>query len=110
VEIMVTDPNAHLLRSGMSADLEIVTESYRDVPLIPVTAVKGQGKRRFVELATGEQRPIKTGATDGVKMVVIEGLSEGDEIISSGSASKGPGREERGGKRMMPFGPPRGKR
>jgi len=111
VEIMVTDPDANLLRSGMSADLEIVTARYDDVPLIPVTAIKGQGKRRFVELANGEQRPIKTGPTDGVKMVVLEGLSGGEEIVGPGGRSKGGGHGDRDHKRMMPFGPPpRGKR
>ncbi len=72
----------------MSADLDIVTQRYEDVALIPITAIQGQGKRTSVTLATGERRRIKTGPTDGIRMVVLEGLEPGDEIASIGGPSK----------------------
>ena len=108
VEIIVTDDQAQLLRSGMSADLEIVTSQHKNVPLIPVTAVKGRGTKRFVILASGERRMIKTGPTDGTKMVVLGGLEGGEEIVVSGRSKKAGGPERGGRKRMMPFGPRRG--
>ncbi|NUP05979.1 MAG: efflux RND transporter periplasmic adaptor subunit [Polyangiaceae bacterium] len=87
VEILVADKNSSLLRSGMSADVEIVVAEQKDVLLVPLIAVETSGRSRFVRLANGEQRPIKTGTTDGTRMVVLEGISEGDDILASAPAS-----------------------
>lgn len=89
VEIVVTDKNAALLRSGMSADVEIVTAKQEDVLLVPLVAVETSGRARFVRLANGEQRPIKTGATDGNRMIVLEGIDEGDTILAAAPAPSG---------------------
>ncbi|KYF48092.1 hemolysin D [Sorangium cellulosum] len=94
VEIVVKDKDASLLRSGMSADVEIVTAEQKDVLLVPLLAVQSAGKRRFVRLASGEERPIKTGATDGAHMVVLEGLSEGDDVLASAPPAAGPGPQQ----------------
>jgi HlyD family secretion protein len=83
VEIAVIDSAAGLLRSGMSADVEIVTAEQKDTLLVPLLSVQSSGKRRFVKLANGEERTIQTGATDGTRMVVTEGLREGDEVLAS---------------------------
>jgi HlyD family secretion protein len=81
VEIVVTDKDANLLRSGMSADLEIVTTRQEGVLLVPLTAIQSEGAVRNVRLASGERRAVKTGATDGTQIVILEGLEEGDEIL-----------------------------
>lgn len=83
VEIAVVDESSRLLRSGMSADIEIVTSEQKDVLLVPLLSVQSQGRRRFVKLPSGEERTIKTGGTDGAQMVVVEGLSEGDQVLAS---------------------------
>ncbi len=87
VEIIVVDKNKGLLRSGMSADVEIVTSELKDVLLIPLLSIETSGRSRFVRLPNGEQRPIKTGTTDGSRMVVLEGVDEGDSILASAPAS-----------------------
>jgi hypothetical protein len=43
-------------------------------------------------------------------MIVLDGLAEGDEIVVGGRSTKSDQSEERSGRKMMPFGPPRGKR
>jgi HlyD family secretion protein len=83
VEIAVVDESAQLLRSGMSADIEIVTAEQKDVLLVPLVAVQSAGKRRFVKLASGEDRTIATGSTDGSQMVVTEGLNDGDHVLAA---------------------------
>ncbi|MGK4003812.1 efflux RND transporter periplasmic adaptor subunit [Sorangium sp. So ce1036] len=114
VEIVVKDKDASLLRSGMSADVEIVTAEQKDVLLVPLLAVQSQGKRRFVRLESGEERTIRTGATDGTHMVVLEGLSEGDDVLASAPAVTESGPQgPRGGQnpmRGMRMGAPRGGR
>ncbi|WP_437573343.1 efflux RND transporter periplasmic adaptor subunit [Sorangium sp. So ce887] len=99
VEIVVNDKEASLLRSGMSADVEIVTAEQKDVLLVPLLAVQSAGKRRFVRLTSGEERPIKTGATDGTHMVVVEGLSEGDDVLASAPVTGAPGSQQGQGQR-----------
>lgn len=80
VEITITDEDASILRSGMSADLEIVTDRREGVLVVPLAAVHSRGAQRFVRLAGGEERRIVTGATDGMRLEVLEGLKEGDEL------------------------------
>lgn len=108
VEIAVIDEDASLLRSGMSADLEIVTARNEDVVLVPITAVQGQGGRQFVTMATGEQRRVRTGGTDGTSIVVLEGLRAGEQIASAGgsatrSSNRSASNERRQGG-MLPMG------
>jgi HlyD family secretion protein len=83
VEVRVTDAQASLLRSGMSADLEIVTAEQQGVLLVPLSAIQSKNKNRFVKLQSGEERPIETGSTNGTDMVVTSGLDEGDTILAS---------------------------
>jgi HlyD family secretion protein len=112
VEIVVTDENASSLRSGMSADLEIVTESHEGVPLIPITAIQGQGRRQFVTLSNGERRAVKTGATDGIRLVVLQGLEAGDLISTKAptSSTKRPANPSKATKSLIPVGGGRGRR
>jgi HlyD family secretion protein len=84
----------------MSADIDIVTAEQKDVVLVPLVAVQSAGKRRFVKLANGEERSIRTGSTDGTQMVVTEGLGEGERVLAAAPpASAGPQNNQRG---MMP--------
>lgn len=82
VEIAVVDESAQLLRSGMSADIEIVTAEQKDALLVPLVAVQSSGRRRFVKLPNGEERTIATGSTDGTMMVVQNGLSDGERVLA----------------------------
>lgn len=114
VEIGIVDENASLLRSGMSADVEVLTKKEEGVLLVPLVAVQSSGRQRFVRLAGGERREIKTGANDGAQMVVLSGLDEGDVILataeSSGSSSNKSGSSQRSGGMGMMGGPPPGGR
>jgi len=83
VEIVVTDEDRALLRSGMSADVQIVTQRHEDALLVPLGSLRSTGPTRAVFLANGERREITTGPTDGSMIVVLEGLNEGDEIFES---------------------------
>lgn len=114
VEIQVVDSSASLLRSGMSADVEIITSEQKDVTLLPLLAVRSEGKRRFVRLVSGEERTIVTGATDGSNIAVLKGLSPGDRVLAGSTQKKeGAARPQTGGSnpmRGMGMGAPRGGR
>jgi HlyD family secretion protein len=104
VEIVVTDPDAALLRSGMSADLEIITARRSGVLLLPLTAVRTEGGKRFVRKPDGSLSPVRTGEHDGVHIEILEGLSEGDEVLAATTEAAGAGS---GSSRRGLFGPPR---
>ncbi len=82
VEIRVTDPAAELLRSGMSADAEIVTAHETNVIAVPLAAIRTRGGAREVLLPDGASRVIRTGATDGERIIVTEGLAAGEVIVA----------------------------
>ena len=113
VEIVVTDERAGQLRSGMSADVEIVTSRQQDVLLIPLTAVRSHGAESTVLLADGQPHNITTGGTDGTSVVVLSGLNEGDEISADPNPPRAEGEEAgrpsgSGGSAL--FGSPGGRR
>ena len=87
IRITVTDPDGGLLRSGMSADLEIVTASHEDVLLLPVSALRNRGRTRHVLLPSGKEQVVRVGATDGTHVVVLEGLGEGDVVVVGGTTT-----------------------
>jgi HlyD family secretion protein len=74
---------------GMSADVEIVSQSAQGVLLIPVEAIQVVGENKYVIFeqdvdpkadAVTATHPVVTGITDGVSIEIKEGLSEGDRI------------------------------
>jgi len=81
VEIVVTDTNKDLLKPGMSADVEITTKMTDEALLVPLAAISTKGADRYVKLASGEDKKVKTGANDGSFIQVVEGLTEGDRIL-----------------------------
>ncbi|MCC6877969.1 MAG: efflux RND transporter periplasmic adaptor subunit [Sandaracinaceae bacterium] len=103
VEIVITDAQSSLLRSGMSADLEIETARRQGVLLVPLTAIQSRGAQRFVRSADGTTRAIRTGATDGVHIEVLDGVEEGERLVLASL------RDNRAAQTQsaLPIGPPR---
>ncbi len=78
-------PEDLLIRPGLNASARIVAEQYTEVLLIPAIAVEGNRINPFVNIKISEeetvQRNIRTGASDGASVVVLEGLSEGELVV-----------------------------
>lgn len=110
VEVEVTDPEAHLLKPGMSADLEIVAARTEDATVVPLVAIQTEGAKRFVTLKSGERREIQTGATDGTNIAVRSGVEPGDELVIAAAAKTAATGTSRGGMGMMGGPPPGGGR
>lgn len=76
------------IRSGMTADIKITTAKRSGVLAIPVRAVKSLNGDALIRVRSGEtitEVPVKLGlrGTDGF-VEVLEGVSEGQEIVVSG--------------------------
>jgi HlyD family secretion protein len=86
VEVLVTDPDARLLRPRMSADADIVTEVIEDALVVPETALVFEGGDVFVERVVRASRPklerqkVDVGVVSGARVHVLNGLAAGDEV------------------------------
>jgi len=75
-----------VFRSGMSAAVNIVQESKKDILLLPVSAVKKENKENYVMvLKEGNPEPVKTtvetGLTDMANIEIISGVVAADKIV-----------------------------
>ncbi|MBK8464222.1 MAG: efflux RND transporter periplasmic adaptor subunit [Chloracidobacterium sp.] len=96
-EIEVTIPNPDdLLKAGMIASLEIVSESVGETSsVVPLTAVvrsknDPSGYAVFVVqeidgIATARAREIKLGEAFGNTVAVLNGVGDGEKVVTSGS-------------------------
>jgi HlyD family secretion protein len=72
------------LKSGMTAKAEVVTNKKTGILTIPDRAItKSNGDMVVKIMVDGklQDKPIKTGISDGINTEVVSGLNEGDEII-----------------------------
>lgn len=82
-DTMVALPPEKGLRPGMSAEVEVVIATHRDVLTIPVAAIVEIEDESYCWVVTPEgtkQRKIVLGDTNDVFTIVKEGLEEGDEV------------------------------
>jgi len=88
VEVLITDPDAQLLRPRMSADADVVTEVVDDALVVPETALIFEGGDVFVERVVRtsapkvERRRVETGIVAGDRVQLLSGLDAGDEVRS----------------------------
>ncbi|MDR2775199.1 MAG: efflux RND transporter periplasmic adaptor subunit [Tannerella sp.] len=87
IKAAVTIPDSIFIRAGYSANAEIVLKHAENVMTIPESTVEFNGDSAFVHLLTEEKpkrifekRTIKTGLSDGIKIEVIQGLTDKDKI------------------------------
>ncbi len=108
------------VKSGMSVNATITTETKLDVIMVASGAVKTLGDSSYVEILKDgvlSKQTVVTGITDDVNTEIISGLNEGDEVVSqtisssnskktssSGSSSKSSSNNRNGG--FIMGGPP----
>ncbi|MBO4443949.1 MAG: efflux RND transporter periplasmic adaptor subunit [Bacteroidaceae bacterium] len=72
------------IRSGCSANAEIILESAKGVVSIPESALEFKDEKMFVYVKNGEnnyeKREVETGLSDGINIEVKSGLNEGDIV------------------------------
>ena len=73
-----------VIRAGYSASAGIVLEKKVGVLTLGEKLMQFEGDKPFVEVKTGpttfERRNLKVGISDGIRIEVLEGIEEGDEI------------------------------
>jgi HlyD family secretion protein len=80
------------LKSGFTADLEIVVEELGSALLVPFRAVLEDEEKFWVFIVNAddkiEEREIKVGKTNYDYFEVLEGLTAGEKVITKGRPSK----------------------
>jgi HlyD family secretion protein len=91
VEVWVQAKNPKgLLRPGTSAQISILARSVPDALVIPATALLTNPDGGTYVMVAGSdnkahQKPVKTGIRQGDQVQVVEGLAEGDKVITAGA-------------------------
>jgi HlyD family secretion protein len=90
VEVSIENPEK-ILKANMTANAEIVLESLPDSLLVPETAIIYDAQRNaFIDVfdraqVNGRRRvPVKVGVGNGSRTQVLEGISEGDQVVLPG--------------------------
>ena len=83
----VSVPEGNKIRSGYSANAEIVLASAKNVLTVPESAIEFSGSDTFVYIVKGsgedktyERRKVTTGLSDGVNIQIKSGLSAKDRV------------------------------
>ncbi len=78
-----------LIKDGLTANINIVSQEKKDVIIIPSLSVLKNGNGSFVIVDNGtpkgEERQIQTGLTNNDRVEVVSGLNEGDRIAYFGN-------------------------
>lgn len=85
IEVVVDNPRL-VLRPGMFIKADIVVEQRSDIIVIPKELVLSRQNRDVVfveEEGRAQQREIVTGLSDDFMVEVVEGLTEGERLITS---------------------------
>ncbi len=94
VKIQVTDENIHLLRSGMSATVDIETETHKDALYIPIQAITtrdlptngkdGSSNQQVVFVVENMKTtmiPVETGIMNETDVEITRGLKKGQVVV-----------------------------
>lgn len=81
---VILDEPPPFLRSGLNADVDIITTQKDNVPTLPIAAISGQPDQPYVRIPDGEsyrKQPVSIllRGTDG--FIVVEGVKVGTEVI-----------------------------
>lgn len=86
------ESNGATLPIGMTASANIVTEQKENVLMVPNRAIRVDGRNRVVDLVVGEAtetRVVQTGMSNDQFTEVVEGLSEGDQVLIRTTSASG---------------------
>jgi RND family efflux transporter MFP subunit len=83
------DNSGGKLKSGMFADVEIVTTILSEVIVVPDTAIQTDEDKQVMFVALDgnrfEKRPVKLGMEQHGRVQVLEGLKVGENVVTDGS-------------------------
>lgn len=89
IEIEIPNPGFRL-KPGMYARVTVTTDERKQALVVPANAVVDTGGRRGVFLAADNNtvsfRPVTVGIEESTQIEILDGLSEGDRVVTTGAA------------------------
>ena len=77
------------LRLGMTAKVQLYAGAGQESVLIPASAVQDENGTQAVYVQTGgasfERRIVRTGARDGKRIAILDGIEPGQRVVSQGA-------------------------
>ena len=89
--VAISDPDPSLLKPGLKGEARITAEQVENALVVPRSALRGsEGEYHVLVAGAGgaERRPVKLGARDRVRVVVTEGLNEGERVLLGADAEE----------------------
>ena len=90
IEIEIPNPGFRL-KPGMYARVTVTTDERKDALVVPSNAVVDMGGRRGVFLAVENDtvtfRPVSVGIDEDTQTEIVQGISEGDRVVTTGAAA-----------------------
>ena len=87
-EVTINVPNSEgILKGGMFADVEIITEKYEGLLCIPSTAVVSEDDKSYVyveQSGNAVKKEVTLGKSDDTSVEVLSGVSQGENVIVKG--------------------------
>lgn len=71
-------------KPGFTAEIELIVDRAENALILPITATYIEDGQEYAVIYAGEELapvPIETGLSDGVHVVVLKGLEEGDTVL-----------------------------
>lgn len=81
---VVMDSRDDRVIPDLSASADVLLDRVEEVLTVPLAAVAEEKEQKFVRVRTAqgfEKRSVKTGLSDGVKVAVLEGLKQGEQVL-----------------------------
>ena len=78
------------VKTGMTANLNIIVNERKDVLTVPNRAVKTVNKRKVVTVLKNGQQvvvPVQTGVSNDSLTEIVSGLQEGDVVVINSSST-----------------------
>lgn len=95
IKAAISAPDSVKIRSGYSANAEIVLERAQKTLALPESTIEFSGDSTFVYVLTDsvptqnfERRPVQVGMSDGIKIAVKSGISVKDKIRGAEKKNK----------------------
>ena len=95
------------LKEGLTVTVSVIIEERDDVLLVPSSAITTSGRQTYIQVlspdGTIEERAITTGISDWQYSEVIEGLSEGEQVVVPQGTTTTPATQQDRPGGIMPF-------
>lgn len=91
VDLSFTGDKGRLME-GMYVSIDLVTEQIDNALVIPSSAVTSYGGEQVVYVVENNQavrKPVVTGSSNANETVILEGLNDGEIVITAGAVSDG---------------------